>query len=68
MQGHEAIDFVAGAGDMIPGFDEMVQDMKVDETRTMIIPPQLAYGANGIPGVIPGNSYICFDVTVVSAE
>ena len=67
-QGHEAIDFVAGAGDMIPGFDEMVQDMKVDETRTMIIPPQLAYGANGIPGVIPGNSYICFDVTVVRAE
>ena len=67
-QGHEAIDFDAGAGQMIPGFDEMVQDMMVGETRTMIIPPQLAYGANGIPGVIPGNSYICFDVTVVNAE
>ncbi len=67
-QGHEPIDFETASGMMIPGFDEMVQDMKVGETRTMIIPPELAYGPNGIPGVIPGNSYICFDVKVVKAE
>ncbi len=65
-QGHEPIEFNVGAGEMIPGFDEMVADMKVGETRKMVIPPELAYGAYGIPQAgIPGNSYICFDVTLV---
>ena len=51
---------------MIPGFDSMVQEMKLNETRKMVIPPQLAYGARGIPQAgIPGNVYICFDVKVV---
>ncbi|MCR4734072.1 MAG: peptidylprolyl isomerase [Treponema sp.] len=64
-QGHEALDFTTGAGQMIPGFDIMVQQMKVGETRTMILPPALAYGSQGYPGVIPGNAYICFDVTLL---
>ncbi len=64
-QGHEPLDFSTGAGEMIPGFDEMVQQMKLGETRKMILPPEKAYGPNGIPGVIPGNSYICFDVKLI---
>ena len=65
-QGHEPLEFTTGAGDMIPGFDAMVQEMKYGETRKMVIPPELAYGAYGIPQAgIPGNSYICFDVTLV---
>ena len=65
-QGHEPLEFNVGAGDMIPGFDEMVAEMKVGETRKMVIPPELAYGAYGIPQAgIPGNSYICFNVTLV---
>nr|MCR4627427.1 FKBP-type peptidyl-prolyl cis-trans isomerase [Treponema sp.] len=65
-QGHEPLSFKTGAGQMIPGFDAMVQDMKLNETRKMVIPPQLAYGAYGVPQAgIPGNSYICFDVKVV---
>ena len=64
-QGHDPLSFTTGAGQMIPGFDYMVQDMKLGETRTMIIPPALAYGENGYPGVIPGNAYICFDVKVL---
>ncbi|MBP5518970.1 MAG: peptidylprolyl isomerase [Treponema sp.] len=65
-QGHEPISFTVGAGEMIPGFDEMVQEMKYGETRKMVIPPELAYGAYGIPQAgIPGNSYICFDVKLV---
>jgi peptidylprolyl isomerase len=64
-QGHDPLSFKTGAGQMIPGFDYMVQDMKLGETRTIIIPPALAYGENGYPGVIPGNAYICFDVKVL---
>ena len=68
-QGHEALSFKTGAGQMIPGFDSMVQEMKLNETRKMIIPPQLAYGAYGVPQAgIPGNSYICFDVKVVKVN
>lgn len=64
-QGHEPLSFSTGAGDMIPGFDEMVQQMKLGETRKMILPPEKAYVPNGIQGVIPGNSYICFDVKLI---
>ena len=66
--GHEGLSFRVGAGQMIAGFDIMVQDMKVGETRKMVIPPDFAYGARGIPGVIPGGAYICFDVMLVSAK
>ena len=65
-QGHEPIDFTTAGGQMIPGFDEMVQEMKYGETRKMVIPPELAYGSYGVPQAgIPGDSYICFDVKLV---
>ena len=48
-QGHEALDFTTDGGQMIPGFDLMVQEMKLNETRKMVIPPELAYGSRGIP-------------------
>lgn len=66
--GREPLSFVTAAGQMISGFDEMVQDMQVNESRTMVIPPELAYGERGYPGVIPENAYIAFDVTVKSAK
>lgn len=64
-QGHDPLDFTTGAGQMIPGFDMMVQEMKLGETRKMVLPPELAYGERGYPGVIPGGAYICFDVKVL---
>ena len=68
-QGHEPLSFSTGAGEMIPGFDLMVQEMKLGETRQMLIPPQLAYGIRGVPQAgIPGNSYICFDVKLVKIK
>ena len=54
-QGREPLAFTTGAGQMISGFDIMVQDMKLKEKRTVILPPSFAYGARGIPGVIPGK-------------
>ena len=64
-QGHEPLEFTTGTGQMIKGFDQMVQEMEYEETRHMVLPPELAYGSQGYPGVIPGNAYICFDVKVV---
>ncbi|MCQ2575404.1 MAG: peptidylprolyl isomerase [Treponema sp.] len=61
-QGHEPLEFKTGAGQMIPGFDQMVQDMTQGERRHIVLPPELAYGSRGYPGVIPGNAYICFDI------
>ena len=65
LQGHEPLSFMTAGGQMIPGFDIMVQDMKKGEIRKMVLPPEMAYGANGIAGVIPGGAYICFDVELV---
>lgn len=60
--GHETLSFTTGAGQMIPGFDAMVQDMTRGEVRTFVLPPELAYGERGYPGVIPESAYIAFDV------
>lgn len=63
-EGRGDLEFGTDGGQMIPGFDIMVQDMKKGEKRTMVIPPFLAYGDQGYPGVIPPKSYIVFDVTL----
>lgn len=68
-QGHEGLEFRVGAGQMIPGFDIMVQEMKIGEVRKMVIPPELAYGSRGVPQAgIPGGAYIAFDVELVKAK
>ena len=64
-QGHEPLNFRTGAGQMIPGFDIMVQEMKAGEVRKMVLPPEMAYGPMGYPGVIPPNAHICFEVELV---
>lgn len=60
--GRGPLEFVTGAGRMIPGFDVTVQDMKLGEKRTVVLPPDMAYGEQGIPGAIPGNSFLAFDI------
>lgn len=60
--GRGPLEFVTGAGQMIPGFDVTVQDMKLGEKRTVVLPPDMAYGEQGIPGVIPENSFLAFDI------
>ncbi|MBQ9631084.1 MAG: peptidylprolyl isomerase [Treponema sp.] len=63
-EGRSPLSFTTGAGQMIPGFDIMVQDMQSGEKRTIVLPPDLAYGERGYPGVIPENAYIVFDVSL----
>lgn len=65
---HEPLTFPVGKGQLIPGFDSQALEMKVGEKRTIVIPPELAYGEAGAGGVIPGNAYIAFDLELLSVK
>ncbi|CAB4255226.1 similar to Saccharomyces cerevisiae YDR519W FPR2 Membrane-bound peptidyl-prolyl cis-trans isomerase (PPIase), binds to the drugs FK506 and rapamycin [Maudiozyma barnettii] len=61
------ITFKLGAGQVIKGWDQGILGMCVGEERTIRIPSNLAYGARGVPGVIPADADMVFDVKLVDA-
>jgi FKBP-type peptidyl-prolyl cis-trans isomerase FkpA len=61
-------EFKLGASEVIKGWDQGVDGMKVGGKRQLRIPPELAYGEKGYEGVIPANATLIFDVQLMAVE
>ena len=66
-EGKPPFSFTLGVGQVIPGWDEGLQGMKVGGKRQLVIPPDLAYGSSSV-GSIPANSTLIFDVELVDVK
>ena len=73
--GRAPLTFIAGVGQMIPGFDAAVLGMALNEEKTVTIPADEAYGAAGVADpmnpdeyIIPPNEDITFDIKIVDIQ
>ena len=64
----EPFSFQLGAGQVIPGWDQGVQGMKVGGRRQLVIPPDLAYGKQGSPPAIGQNETLVFVIDLLGVQ
>lgn len=64
----DTFSFTLDVDRLIPGWESQLKEMKVGEKRHIVIPPHLAYGERGVPGVIPPNSFLDFTVELISVK
>ena len=64
----QPFEFTLGAGRVIQGWDEGIVGMREGGQRTLIIPPELGYGASGFPPVIPPDATLIFDVELIEVN
>lgn len=64
----QPFDFQLGGGQVIPGWDQGVEGMKVGGRRQLIVPPDLAYGAQGSPPDIGPNATLIFVIDLESVQ
>ena len=65
---NEPIEFPIGVGQVIPGWDEGIQLLKVGDKARLVIPSHLGYGSRGAGGVIPPNATLIFDVELMNVK
>lgn len=66
-RGGSPFSFALGGGQVIKGWDEGVQGMKVGGTRTLVVPAEMGYGASGA-GPIPANASLIFEVELLDVR
>ena len=64
----QPFEFNLGAGQVIQGWDQGFAGMKIGGKRTLIIPPEMGYGARGAGGAIPPNATLIFDVELLDVK
>ncbi|MHB2021583.1 MAG: FKBP-type peptidyl-prolyl cis-trans isomerase [Candidatus Xenobia bacterium] len=64
----QPVTFELGAGRVIPGWEAGLRGMKVGGKRHLVIPPAAGYGSREMPGKIPANSTLIFDVELVDVK
>ena len=65
---NDPFSFILGAGQVIRGWDQGFAGMKVGGKRTLVIPPDMGYGASGAGNVIPPNAALVFDVELLEVR
>ncbi len=61
----EPVRFQLGQGVVIPGWESGIVGMRPGGRRLLVVPPQLAYGRSGIPGHVPPNQVLVFEIRLL---